>query len=161
MVIVSLGYSPKLATNSDNNCESGVWYCNVITISIAVMLLGFMMIYLMILYQHSNAVGWIAVIGASITFGATGVPMKMKDILKKEIDPLQLSIFTSIGIFTVNLPLMIYLGINQTFQFQPLAIIGSIEVFFIGLFAFHAVKSLGYSKSIAIWCGKELTCILV
>lgn len=105
------------------------------------------------------ATGWVAVAGASFVFGSTGVPMK--DPILSTLDEtsqfgveraLIFAAYTSLGIFVVNLPVLIYLIENDSFIFMPWALLGSIDIVIINIWAFLAVQAFGYTKAPAIWC---------
>eukprot|EP01038_Epipyxis_sp_PR26KG_P004527 gene4527-6392_t len=99
----------------------------------------------------SNPTGWIAAIGASITFGSCGIPFKSPALTNVSIDPLVFAISSSIGIFMVTSPLTIYL--IATGQFVPvyIAVAASFDILVISFMAFHAIQELGYAKAPAVW----------
>jgi len=107
------------------------------------------------------ATGWVAVIGASVIFGSTGIPMKSPELLTNEQvpsihEPIIFACYTGVGIFIISFPLFVYTCIMDAgFNFKPFAILGSIDIFIINLLAFQAVNILGYSKAPAIWAGRR------
>ena len=77
--------------------------------------------------------GWVAVVGAAIVFGSTGVPMKSPALVVLEIDSFVFAMYTSLGIFFVSIPLIIYLLAISEFQFKPWAIFGAMDIVIIGI----------------------------
>lgn len=127
--------------------------CCVVAYSLVMVLAMFLTIRYL-----PDAAGWVAVIGAATTFGATGVPMKDPTMsIGASIDPFLFALWTGFGIFVVNLPIFIYLLANSQeeggFKFEPWAIAGASDIFFIGFLAFRAVQRLGFSKACALWAG--------
>ena len=104
-------------------------------------------------YTMPSAAGGVAVAGASIVFGSTGVPMKTPALKALSVDPFVFALYNSAGIFTVTVPLVVYLAVTKQFVFKPWAILGAADICIIGYFAFMAVQRLGYCKAPAIWAG--------
>lgn len=109
-------------------------------------------------YAPSGAAGWVAVVGASIVFGSTGVPMKTPALKTLQVDSFVFALYNSIGIFMVTLPLVVYLAAIDAFVFKPWAILGAADICVIGYLAFMAVQILGYCKAPAIWAGCGMIC---
>lgn len=104
--------------------------------------------------------GWFAAIGASFIFGSTGVPMKRPPSIDQllsqpeiQIDPILFAVWSSVGIFFVSLPLVVYIELCFAggFLLKPWALLGSIDIVVISFLTFHAVQMLGYSRAPAIW----------
>lgn len=95
--------------------------------------------------------GWVAVIGAAIIFGGTGIPMKYKVLEEVKVNPSIFSLYTGIGVFLNTIPVTIYLITISQFQFVPYSILGATFISIIGYFAFIAVQNLGYARGPAIW----------
>lgn len=76
--------------------------------------------------------GWIAVVGAAIVFGSTGVPMKSPALVSLEVDSFIFALYTSVGIFLVSLPLIVYLLVIGRFEFKFWAILGAADIVIIG-----------------------------
>jgi glucose uptake protein GlcU len=95
--------------------------------------------------------GWIAVCGAAVVFGSTGIPMKKDRI--RGVDPWVFALFTSLGISLVTFPLLVYLLAIHQFHFKPWAILGSVDIFIVNFFAVQAVTRLGFAKASATWAG--------
>ena len=122
----------------------------VIMVIFALILIAIMLITS---YTASFVAGWVAVVGASIVFGSTGVPMKTPALKSCQVDSFVFALYNSIGIFIVSIPIIVYLLAIQRFRFQPWAILGAADICIIGYLAFMAVQRLGYSKAPAIWAG--------
>jgi len=97
--------------------------------------------------------GWMAVIGTSVVFGSTGIPMKSPLLLSIKLDSLVFSLYNGLGITLISIPLVIYLLAVEKFEFHYLGIIGSMDIIVITYFAFLAVRDLGYCVAPSIWCG--------
>ena len=80
-----------------------------------------------------SAAGWVAVVGAAIVFGSTGVPMKSPALALLKIDSFVFALYTSLGIFFVSMPLIIYLLVIDEFQFRPWAVLGAADIVIIGM----------------------------
>ena len=122
----------------------------VIMVVFALILIAIMLITS---YVASSVAGWVAVVGASIVFGSTGVPMKTPALKSCQVDSFVFALYNSIGIFIVSIPIIAYLLAIHRFQFQPWAILGAADICTIGWLAFMAVQRLGYCKAPAIWAG--------
>ena len=109
----------------------------------------------------STVAGWVAVCGASIIFGGTGVPMKSPSLIDFKVDPFVFSLYTSIGIFIISFPLIIYLAVRNVFEFRFWAILGAADISLIGFLACMAVQRLGYCKAPAIWAGVGMICAFI
>ena len=81
-----------------------------------------------------SVAGWIAVVGAAIVFGSTGVPMKSPALISLQVDSFVFALYTSIGIFVVSVPLIIYLLAIGEFRFKPWAVLGAADIVIIGTF---------------------------
>lgn len=139
--------------------------CHVLYASFIMVVISFIMIICMIISivlfdnrnENSNLTtsptGWIAVSGAIIVFGSTGIPMKSPILREVKVDALVFSLYNSIGILLMTLPLILYLIITQNFVFQFWSILGSADIMIITYFAFHAIQRLGYAIAPAIWAG--------
>ena len=101
--------------------------------------------------QYQVVTGWIAVVGASITFGATGIPMKYECLQSAQVDPSVFSLYTALGLFIVCSPFLIYLVVIKSFVFLSYGILGATFIALIGYFSYIAVQYLGYAKAPAIW----------
>ena len=101
--------------------------------------------------QYQLATGWVAVVGASITFGATGIPMKYESLHAAQVDPSVFSLYTALGLFIVCCPFLIYLLVIDSFVFLSFGILGATFIALIGYFSYIAVQHLGYAKAPAIW----------
>ena len=101
--------------------------------------------------QYQVATGWIAVVGASITFGATGIPMKYESLQSAQVDPSVFSLYTALGLFIVCFPFLIYLVVIKSFVFLSYGILGATFIALIGYFSYIAVQHSGYAKAPAIW----------
>lgn len=124
-----------------------------ICIGMVVLAGGLIAAMLVTSYAKPSAAGWVAVAGASIVFGSTGVPMKAQALKTLAVDPLVFALYNSAGIFTATLPLVVYLAATRQFVFKPWAILGATDICIIGYLAFMAVQRLGYCKAPAIWAG--------
>ena len=80
-----------------------------------------------------SVAGWVAVVGAAIVFGSTGVPMKSPALALLKIDSFVFALYTSLGIFFVSVPLIIYLFVIDEFQFRPWAVLGATDIVIIGI----------------------------
>jgi glucose uptake protein GlcU len=67
-------------------------------------------------------------------------------------DPMIFSLYSNLGIFLANFPLLLITLVTQTFKFYPMAFVGSCDILVINFFAFQAVQLLGYSTAPAVWC---------
>ena len=101
--------------------------------------------------QYQVATGWIAIVGASITFGTTGIPMKYESLQSAQVDPSVFSLYTALGLFIVCCPFLIYLLVIDSFAFLSFGILGATFIALIGYFSYIAVQHLGYAKAPAIW----------
>lgn len=95
--------------------------------------------------------GWVAVAGAAIIFGGTGIPMKYKILKEVEVNPSVFSLYTGVGVFLITIPITIYLAVANQFHFVPYSILGATFISIIGYFAFIAVQNLGYARAPALW----------
>jgi hypothetical protein len=102
--------------------------------------------------------GWFAALGASFIFGSTGVPMKLPPSTTRKLQPLHINpilfaVWSSVGIFLVSCPLVVFLSIKfkTGFEFKPWALLGSTNIIVISYLTFHAVQMLGYARAPAIW----------
>jgi len=103
-------------------------------------------------WGYPDATGWIAVLGASVIFGSTGIPFKTKSLQGSSPDPIMFAFYSSWGIFLVSLPLSVFLVWNNNkFSFQPWAIWGSLDILVTTFLAFQTVQQVGYAKGPAIW----------
>lgn len=130
-------------------------HSNITSISFMLIVISIITMVTMITitnYHNPLLSGWIAALGASFVFGGTGIPMKACSIDETEKDALIFSLYSTFGIVIVNIPVLIYLLINNTFIFMPWAILGSIDIILITYLAFYAVKEAGYAKAPAMWC---------
>lgn len=128
---------------------------SIIRLSYYMMAIAIVLIVGMLLSASSSSsvgTGWIAVVGASVVFGSTGIPMKIKATMDTTLEPVIFALFSGIGIFIVNFPLTVYLLVIKKFEFQPWAFLGSLDIVGILCVAFLAVKELGYTKAPAFWC---------
>ena len=98
-------------------------------------------------------IGWIAVCFASLIFSTTTIPMKDPQLQYFEIDTTVFSLFTGVGIFLVSVPLSVYLGSVQLFEFKPFAILAAADIFAINFFAVKAVDILGVAIAPGVWSG--------
>lgn len=101
--------------------------------------------------SSSQATGWIAVLGASLVFGSTGIPFKTPSLQGVEPDPILFAFFAGFGIFIASLPLQAYLLWLDALQFQPWSLLGSLDILVTTFLAFQTVQQLGYAKGPAIW----------
>ena len=127
-------------------------------ISVLMIIISFFMIVSIVAMSHSSShttiasSGWVAVIGASFIFGATGIPMKACGVEDSDKDPLIFSLYSTFGIIIVNFPVLVYLLATNHFKFYPWAILGSLDIIMITYLAFIAVRETGYAKAPAMWC---------
>ena len=146
-------FSLTLDRNSDTMGDS-----RIVVISILMIIISFLMICAIVTMSHSSShttivsSGWVAVIGASFIFGATGIPMKACGVEDSDKDPLIFSLYSTFGIIIVNFPVLVYLLATNQFKFYPWAILGSLDIIVITYLAFIAVRETGYAKAPAIWC---------
>lgn len=132
---------------------------NITVVSLLLIALSVILICATLLLSTSsfpNALtlaGYVSVAGASIVFGGSGIPMKSPSLLNRNVDPMVFAMYTGIGIFFVNLPLILYLLHIDSLEYRPESVIGSIDIFCIGFLSFLAVQCLGYAKASAIWAG--------
>jgi len=127
----------------------------IVVISVLMIVISFIMIGAIVAMSHSThtvASGWIAVIGASFIFGATGIPMKACGVEDSDKDPLIFSLYSTFGIIIVNFPVLVYLLATNQFRFLPWAVLGSLDIIVITYLAFIAVRETGYAKAPAMWC---------
>ena len=136
-----------------NDCESAEvdssiadQRIRVICVIMVIFALILIAVMLVTSYAASFVAGWVAVVGASIVFGSTGVPMKTPALKSCQVDSFVFALYNSIGIFIVSIPIIAYLLAIQSFQFQPWAILGAADICVIGYLAFMAVQRLGYCK---------------
>ena len=104
--------------------------------------------------------GWIAVIGASIVFGSTGIPMKSPGLHGIKVNPYLFAANNSIGIFIASIPSILYLLYEKKFSFKLWSIVGSIIIATVGYFSFQSVHQLGYAKASATWASVGLYLLL-
>jgi len=129
---------------------------NTATISMVLIALTFVAMVLLISLSDIEK-GWFAALGASFIFGSTGVPMKSppsaKEVQPPQINPILFAVWSSVGIFLVSCPLVIFLSIKfkDGYEFKPWALLGSVNIIIISYLTFHAVQMLGYARAPAIW----------
>ena len=104
-------------------------------------------------YSVNSPVGWVAVVGAAVVFGSTGIPMKSPSLKTLNVDSLVYCLYNSVGIVISTIPLILYKVATNTFYFQVYGILGAANIFIVGYFAFMAVQTLGYAIAPALWCG--------
>ncbi|CAM6002628.1 unnamed protein product [Sphagnum balticum] len=92
-------------------------------------------------------------VGASLCFGGTGIPMKYKSLKTFKVDPSIFSLYTALGLFLVNIPVLLYLSSRNAFEFSAYSTLGAVLISLIGYFSFVAVSHLGYARAPAIWAG--------
>ena len=109
-------------------------------------------------WGYNTAAGWIAVTGASVIFGATGIPFKTPSLDTISPDPIIFAFFSSLGIFLVSVPLSVVVVIlwnkddnNIELHYQPWSILGSLDILVTTFLAFQTVQQVGYAKGPAIW----------
>ncbi|KAL7563908.1 hypothetical protein ACA910_008040 [Epithemia clementina (nom. ined.)] len=100
---------------------------------------------------YVQATGWIAVFGASIIFGSTGIPFKSPSLGSVQPDPIIFAFFAGFGIFVVSVPLQLFLWWQDSLQFQVWSLVGSLDILITTFLAFQTVQHLGYAKGPAIW----------
>eukprot|EP01041_Mallomonas_annulata_P001336 gene1336-2584_t len=135
--------------------DRGVVYISMFMTAFSLIMITIMLIVVAFVHSSSGShpAGWIAVTGAVIVFGSTGIPMKTPILKTIQIDSLIFALYTSIGIVIITMPLLLYmLSINQ-FQYIPESILGAIDIMLISYFSFNAVQLLGYAIAPAIWAG--------
>ena len=136
----------------------------VLVVSISMILISLMFLAVMLIvaatekgtsneYSVNSAVGWIAVVGAAVVFGSTGIPMKSPSLKTLEVESFVYSLYNSVGIFIATTPLILYKIITGTFYFEVYGILGAANILVVGYFAFMAVQTLGYAIAPALWCG--------
>eukprot|EP00466_Bigelowiella_natans_P004399 jgi/Bigna1/129753/aug1.9_g4461 len=120
-----------------------------------------------------SPIGWVAVVGAVILFGSCGImfkepPQKQQPGDHEEEaprtssppDPVLFQAFNACGIFTAAIPLLLYEvamcvkeGDSPFHFFDPLGIVGAVDILVICYLAARAVRLIGYSTAPAIWSG--------
>lgn len=132
--------------------DEKIWIASVAVVFTSLLIIGIM---LGVSQTSTAASGWVAVAGASIVFGSTGVPMKISSLSNEEtkLDTVLFACYSNTGIFLISLPLLIYLLATGQFIFYPWAIVGAADIMIISFFAFNAVRDLGYATAPAIWAG--------
>jgi glucose uptake protein GlcU len=144
--------------NSEVSDYGGRSDAAVLKLSFALVLVAAVLIAIMlsIAYlggENRSSAGWVAVAGASIIFGTTGIPMKSPSLKNFKIDSFVFALFTGFGIFSSAIPLIIYLWATGTLKFRYFGILGAVNIFIVSYFAYLAVQSLGYAIAPAIWAG--------
>ncbi|GAB5358759.1 hypothetical protein AAMO2058_000486100 [Amorphochlora amoebiformis] len=126
----------------------------------------------------ASPVGWVAVLGAILLFGSSGIFFKDDDIDGSNVssppDPVLFQAFNALGIFLASSPLLLYeiansltktpeslQAVSENLQsvstavtfFDPLGIVGAGDILVISYFASLAVRGLGYATAPAVWAG--------
>ena len=60
--------------------------------------------------------------------------MKSPALATLKVDPFVFAVYTSVGIFLVSIPLIVYLLVIDKFQFEFWAILGAADIVIIGAF---------------------------
>lgn len=60
--------------------------------------------------------------------------MKSPALATLKVDPFVFAVYTSVGIFLVSIPLIVYLLVIDKFQFEFWAILGAADIVIIGVF---------------------------
>lgn len=79
-------------------------------LSFSMMLLSLILIAIMLVLasilprsdDSAAPAGWVAVAGAAVVFGSTGVPMKSPSLKELQVDSFVFAVYNSIGIFIVR-----------------------------------------------------------
>ncbi len=100
-----------------------------------------------------SLIGWLSVIGASIVFGTTCIPMKSPQLATQQIDPMLFAFYVGIGIFIISTPLAVYLLAAGLFRLTWWGILGASDIFIINFFAYNAVERLGMAVAPGCWSG--------
>lgn len=120
-------------------------------------LFSWVLLVLVILMENDQSetaqslVGWVAVVGAALSFGGTGLPMKYENLKSANVDPSVFSLYTALGLLLVCCPFIMYLTIIKQFMFIQFSLLGALFIGIIGYFAFMAVQILGYATAPAVW----------
>jgi len=83
--------------------------------------------------------------------------MKMPILASVQVDSLVFSLFSTIGIVIITIPLMIFLICINEFEYHPWSIVGAVDIILIGYFSYNAIQVLGYAIAPAIWAGIGMT----
>ena len=68
----------------------------------------------------------------NFSHGSIGVPMKSPALSNFKVDPFVFAVYTSVGIFFVSVPLIVYLLAINEFEFELWAILGAVDIVIIG-----------------------------
>lgn len=159
-VITSLSKKSDVhLTKKDGHSTANILQISVIMVIIAVLWIIMMLLCAVdFIAGAKHITGYVAVVGASFVFGSTGIPMKSPSLAHSALDPsditnpLIFALYTSLGIFVVNLPVLIYLLSLNSFRPAYWALLGSADIIVINIAAFKAVQAMGYAKAPAVWC---------
>lgn len=102
---------------------------------------------------ENTLIGAVAVLGAIVTFGSSGIVFKMPSLQKEDVDPVVFQLYSTMGIAGISLPLLAYLVGTEQFQFEPWGLAGALDTTVTSAFSFLAVKELGYAVAPAVWAG--------
>lgn len=148
------------AENSSQPSDASIWRLSAAVTLLALALIGAM---LAVSLLYARAAGWVAVTGAALIFGSTGVPMKISSFAHADtrVDSVVFACYSNLGVLLVSLPVLLYLLAREQFVFYPYAILGAANIMVVSYFAFNAVRELGYAIAPAIWAGIGMTCAFV
>lgn len=102
-----------------------------------------------------RAMGFMAILGASLIFSTTTIPYKMPALSmgKHSIDPLIFTICQAVGIVLVSLPLLLFLSFMGTLKVTVYGALGSCFFTVVAYTSVHAVNRVGISVGPGTWSG--------